>query len=205
MRRLQYVFLLVYIVLYIWVWKLLLDVGNLGYLKPYAFTWIASSFLCLLINKKKTFPFVAFLGGSILGPIGVVMLLFSKKDMRFLKDDEKDENFYKRMLPEMERQIGGLISRHARGFFWEKGDESTLQFYAECFKVRLELPLDFYFLLGDLKGTAVFLMEWERVLAKFNDEYYQKFGKKMSEIESLARKIREWQLTNGTRNFREHK
>ena len=201
----QLIFLLLYGFIYIYVWKLLLDVGNLEFLKPYAIIWIVSALLCLLIGRKKTHLFSAFLCGSVLGPLGIIMLLFSGKDNRFLNEVEKDENFYRRMFPEMESQINGLISRQARGFFLERGDESTLQFYAECFKVRLELPLDFYFLLGDLRGTAVFLREWDRVLAKFDDEYYRKFGKRMPEIENLARQIREWQLAKGGINFREYR
>jgi hypothetical protein len=191
--NLQLVFLFLYGVVYLYGWKLLLDVGNLGYLKPYAFTWIASAFFCFLIGRKKTFPFLAFFMGSVFGPIGVIILLFFKKDIRLLKDSEKGKDFYKLTLVQMEKKIRLLMAKETILAQYAGDAIPALQLYADYCKLKPDLPFSYKLTIDEYKPleTRVLLREWMKILVEFNKEYRQRFGEAMPEIDNLVRQIQE--------------
>jgi hypothetical protein len=183
----QVIYLVIYGFAYITMWKLLLDVGNLGFLKPYAITWTASAFICLLAGWKKFFPFASFFFGSVLGPLGVIILLFQKKDIRLLTDKEKNEDFYKRQFVIMEEKIRWLMKRDEF-----KIDSnyvtSAIQLYAEYCGLKLEMPIK-YNIEKTVRKSKIFLREWRRILVAFNEEYRRRFAKKMPEIDDLIKEM----------------
>lgn len=94
--------MLVYTIFYLWVWSLFLKESAFEFLKPWAILWISSALLCFFIARpRRQFPLLAVVVGSMFGPLGVLMIIMSEKDIRAFKDNEKDELFYKKIFNDL--------------------------------------------------------------------------------------------------------
>jgi len=137
--------LIIYIIAYLLFWKLFLDLYL--YLKPFALVFTLSAFFCLAIAKaKKQIPFMAFFLGSILGPIGLIIVAVAEPDIRVI---EKDKEFYENIGKEIEN-LHFKISIYNKRFkesiwfrvflsgFYMNAIFNRLDFLAESLKVKLK-------------------------------------------------------------------
>jgi hypothetical protein len=181
--------------LYLWGWKLFFEVGTLSYLKPYAYIWTASAFLCFFLAKiKKQFLFNGFFIGSIFGPLGVMIILLLEKDIRCFKDEEKDAGFYELLYSKMAKAIAPILNsgNYVSYFSLIKVYSSEvrygdLDFFLDYFKLKSNIP--YRKLWGDSPDALTILKEFKKMFIEFNNEYRLKFGSGFNKVQPMIEKI----------------
>ena len=145
-------FLVLYAGIYLWTWKLFLDVEWFSFLKPYAVVFIASAFICLVLAKiKRQIPFLSFFIGSIFGPLGILMFAFSSPDLRTVK---KNGKFYETIGKEIDKlrpKINDAVARSAPC----EDLNIKVSYLGECLGLKLRIEKANNFLLRMSKGNNV--------------------------------------------------
>ncbi|MFC1592574.1 hypothetical protein ACFL4C_00995 [Candidatus Omnitrophota bacterium] len=177
------IFLIIYIIFYLYSWKLFLEMEYFSFLIPYAIIWIFSAFICLFLSKtKRQIPFYSFFAGSIFGPIGVFMTLLSMPDFRSAKPEDRDEDFYKSFCNEIQKlRKKILFYSKISSFIYpirQISDRSiymTLRILDDSVKAKTNFPFE----IGDVYGCVdhrVFLALLTDIEFAFRCECEEKLG-----------------------------
>lgn len=189
-KYISWIFLLIYAAFYFYVWSLFLGFQDFEPMKPWAKVWISSAIACLLMaTPRRQHPLMSFFIGSVFGPLGFAMVLFSEKDIRFFKEDEKTNDFYKKIFTRLISTHQKICDYSRRRFFNFTGGSDLagrLEYYASYLKVKLNMKANWVGRTMTYPPEEL-LKGLDGVVLGFKAEYEARFGEECS----FARGIRE--------------
>jgi hypothetical protein len=193
-EAMQKFFLALYVLVYLYVWKIFLDMSVFTFLKPYVMVWIISAFICLALSKrKKQLPFLSFFLGSICGPLGILMILLAAKDFRTYEGEEKDKNFYEKIYGDLEN-VFNLLTLSPRDHNARAKVRDKLIYYNDYFKIGRNFEF-----IAVMRGRGsrqnldprLLLIELRKCLEELDKEYALHFGASLDKVRNKIQGIDE--------------
>jgi hypothetical protein len=158
---------------------------------------------------KKQRPLISALCGSLLGPLGVVLILLAKSNITAYREEDKDMRFYEMLARMLDRQCKQLVLDKS-GSIRSRIVTSDLVDLVDYFSIDLikvdefsekevsiedrreqEISSEIY--IGERRALEIF----RQLYTAFNNEFSRKFGSKFKgidgRIEEIERKVDEFE------------
>jgi hypothetical protein len=168
-----------FICLYLFMWNLLLkNFPMFPVVKVAAIIFILSGAAAILLAKiKKQGLLISTVIGSMLGPLGVIILLYAAPDLRVYPEEEKDREFYKKISQQLDRHFLRIIPKQF-SLFKSVTLPTELDQIRGYFGVKVERDSE-----SNSLSVRQHIELFKQVYTKFNQEYHGKFASKFPGIE----------------------